>query len=140
MKTKAFTLLELLVVCAIVALLSAIVLGGISGCSRSEGIRIGTVTKFSYKGNFWKSWEGELVMGGVRTSSNGEGTMTATANVWDFSVPGGKDSELAARIEHLSGKPVKLHYAQSAMHNPLARDTGYYITAVDDLSTTPEAK
>ncbi len=37
----------------------------------SEGERIGFVTKFSNKGRFWKSWEGELnlTQTGMNTSS-----------------------------------------------------------------------
>jgi hypothetical protein len=38
-----------------------------SGCSHnySDGYRVGYVRKFSRKGLIWKSWEGELLLGGV---------------------------------------------------------------------------
>ena len=117
MKTKAFTLIEVLVVCAIIGILVALVAGPRSGCSRSEGIRIGTITKFSYRGNFTKSWEGELLLGGVRNSGGNSGIV---ANVWDFSVAGGKDSALVARIHALVGKQVRVRYSETAFHNPFA--------------------
>lgn len=141
MKTKAFTLIELLIVCAIIALLAGIVVGSGGGCTRSEGVRIGTVTKFSYKGisAATKSWEGELLMGGLRQSVTADGVGTM-ANVWPFSVAGGPDSPLAKQINDSMGKPVKLHYRQSAFHNPAARNTSYYVTQVEDVSGTPEAK
>lgn len=37
----------------------------------SEGVRVGTIQKFSVKGFINKSWEGELVMEGAKLSSQG---------------------------------------------------------------------
>jgi type II secretory pathway pseudopilin PulG len=144
MKRKAFTLIELLIVCALAFLLLAAVLTLFSGgCSRSEGNRVGTVTKFSYKGvfNSTKSYEGELVMGGMRSSTTDKGVSTLTANVWDFSVV---DPAVAKQIEALqdSGHRAKLHYTQSLTHNPFTRDTSYIVTSATDLDTNapPEPK
>lgn len=134
MKTKAFTLIELLVVVAIIMIFAGLVMGGLGGCSRSEGVRIGTVSKFSYKGNINKSWEGELVMGGLRQGESG-----AVANIWKFSIIGGKDDALAAKFNALAGKQVKVSYRETAFFNPMRRSTSYIATGVEDLSTA-EAK
>ena len=37
----------------------------------SDGERTGEIFKFSQKGLFWKSWEGEMYMGGVSQGENG---------------------------------------------------------------------
>lgn len=64
---KACTIIELLVVTAIIATIASVVMGMGGGCSRSEGTRVGTLTKFSYKGslNCTKSWEGDLALKGM---------------------------------------------------------------------------
>jgi len=130
---QAFTLIELLVVCAILAILAAIVLGTAGGCSRSDGERVGTLTKFSYKGMFksTKSWEGEMVLGGVRqTANNG-----VTANTWDFSV---LDGAVVKKVQAIlnSGHRAKLSYHQTFTRNPFARDTTYIVTDAADLEAT----
>jgi len=119
---KAFILIELvagLVIVAAILVLSAsamLAIGG--GCSRSEGIRFGVVTKFSYQG-IWKStksWEGDLAMEGISTSVDGN----MMANIWHFSV---LDAKMAAKIEPLIGKKVKVHYDRALVRNPLRRST-----------------
>jgi prepilin-type N-terminal cleavage/methylation domain-containing protein len=123
---KAFTLIELLLVVAILALLLGLVVGVGGGCTRSEGSRAGIVTKFSHKGNFTKSWEGELVMGGTRSSGDG-----VQQNVWAFTVGSG-DTNIIAQVKEAlrSGVRVELEYRQSFGHNPFKRDTSYTVTKV----------
>ena len=120
---KAFTLIELLVVVAIIAIFGAMVLG-LAGCgvfSRSTGKRVGTVTKFSYKGLMFKSYEGELVMGGLNAGGYG--------NVWSFSV---QDPKVAEAIDQdmASNLPVVLTYEQTLGRNPFAQNTTYLVTGV----------
>ena len=124
MKTKAFTLVEFLIVCAIVALLAAIVVRGTGGCSRSDGTRVGTLTKFSYKG-IWsatKSWEGCLAMEGVAT-----GDRTLAVN-WEFSV---LDKAVAEQLEARVGQQVRVRYRQTLVYAPWKRSTTYLITRVE---------
>jgi prepilin-type N-terminal cleavage/methylation domain-containing protein len=139
MKRKAFTLIELLVVIAIIAIFAAMVVGLGGGCSVSDGNRVGLVTKFSHKGILNKSWEGELVMGGARTKSDGNGNTSVVANVWQFSV---LDGTLAAKIDKLqeTGHRAKLVYHQTLMRNPYNRDTAYIIVEAVDLDAIPESK
>jgi hypothetical protein len=116
-----------MVVIAIIGILAGLILGG-GGCSRSEGSRAGTITKFSERGVFTKSWEGELVMGGLRRGSKGE----AHANIFQFTVV---DQDVAKAIKAAlrSGGPVELEYTQSLTYNPLVRDTSYTVLKVTPI-------
>jgi len=131
MRNRAFTLIELLVVLAIVAILAALVLGAAGGCSRSSGTRVGTITKFSYKG-IWqstKSWEGDMAMEGVATDGEGK----TLANVWHFSVT---DAKMAERIEPLVGKKVKVRYEETFARNPFRRSTRYLVRDIEEVGKT----
>lgn len=95
----------------------------------SEGIRIGTIQKFSMKGFMTKSWEGELVMEGVKLRAGAEGG-TRGGNVWAFSVD---DAAIAKVIDNatMTGGQVALRYCQNNPLNPLkgfAAQTSYRIT------------
>ena len=125
---KAFTLIELLVCVAIISILSSMILLGTSGCNVSDGFRVGTISKFTNKGMFKKSWEGELVMGGVF----GKGESGMVANLWQFST---LDKEIADKINQAasSGKRVKITYHQTFLRNPFKRDTTYLAKSVEIL-------
>lgn len=75
----------------------------------SEGVRVGTVQKFSSKGLINKSWEGELVMEGEKIKGNANGIKGG--NVWAFSV---LDAQVANVINDavMSGGPIALKYCQ----------------------------
>lgn len=90
----------------------------------SDGIRVGTVQKFSKKGTFNKSWEGELVMDGLKARAAGNGA--TVTNVWKFSAT---DPAVASQIEDaiMAGKEVSLKYCQMRF-NVGSTDTDYIIT------------
>ena len=123
---------ERLVFLTIVVLLLGIAFGvgscAIGGCSPnySDGYRSGFVSKVSKKGVFLKSWEGEMMIGGVVTSDITNGTMIAEK--WYFSC---KDDALAQRISDLAmtGKRVRLHYRQW-LCGPVSQDTQYVVDGV----------
>lgn len=121
---KAFTLIELLIVMAIVCIITVLIAGGLTSCSNSAGSRAGIVSKISHKGVAFKSWEGELMLG------KGE-----SANVWLFSVT---DLKVVDQIKDAmrSGKRVELEYTQKFIR-PLTRDTSYIITKVTVLEEQP---
>lgn len=128
---KAFTLVEFLVVVAILAILASLLLGLGNGCSSSTGTRVGQITKFSFKGLTFKSYEGEMLLGGVRSA----GERGVVANVWEFSV---RDRELAQQMEKLVGKTVRVHYRQVLVHNPFRVDTSYTVTRVEEVNDKAE--
>lgn len=82
---------------------------GCVGCGEhySEGSRTGVLVKFSKKGLLWKSWEGQLNLGGVMQSDKG-----AVPSVWDFSVT---DPAIAAHLEKNVGKTFTIQYHQWAV-------------------------
>lgn len=125
---RGFTLIELLVVTCIIFLVAAMFLGAVGGCSRSDGSRVGTVTKFSQKGLMQKSWEGELLMGGLKTKHTDSGTV-GVANVWEFTVV---DPTIVPQVQSAleNGTPVLMKYHQTALYNPFQRDTSYLVTGV----------
>lgn len=91
----------------------------------SEGARIGTIDKFSNKGLFIKSWEGELALNSFNTQP--DGTMS---NRWHFSVPESRtaiiDSIQAFAAE---GAKIKLEYEQ-LVSTGIRYDTQYFITGI----------
>ena len=128
MKNKPFTLIELLiwVGLASVALGLLITAGAfMSGCTTSDGTRVGTISKFSNRGVMIKSHEGELVLGGqVQTSKGG-----SVANVWEFSC---LDLNIVPALEQAmdSNNVVAVKYHQTFFYNPFRRDTSYLVKSV----------
>ena len=95
----------------------------------SEGERIGFITKFSHKGRFWKSWEGELNL--TQTGMN-------TSSLFDFSID--NDSESSNVISMIdsavnNGWKVKLTYHQTYFKNWLSNrgETDYFIKSIQIL-------
>lgn len=82
-------------------------------CGRdySNGSRVGVVTKLSQRGLFWKSWEGELNMGGVRAQQD-----STVANVFEFNA----DEAAVPKIQEAlrTGKRVELIYREWAIGPP----------------------
>ena len=129
-RKSGFTLIELLVaiVFAVVAIgifLAAV--GNVAGTS--DGKRVGVLTKFSNKGVFIKSYEGELNMGGVRNNVNSKGERSMVANVWEFSC---SNPQMAEKLENLIGKEVIIKYHQSFAG--LMRDTSYDVVGVEEVN------
>lgn len=88
----------------------------------SEGYRAGLIQKLSSKGFISKSYEGELVMDGVKFRQAGGG-----GNVWKFSARSdtvGKQLEQAMTEQ----RPVTLKYCQELVS--VTTDTKYIITSV----------
>lgn len=85
----------------------------------SNGEWTGTVVKLSRKGMFFKSWEGQIVLGGMRTketehfNSKGEysgSTTSSVNNAFEFNVD--PDSVEKVKAAMTSGQPVTLVYRE----------------------------
>ena len=114
-----------------VAVVSALLTTG-CGFNYSDGVRAGVVTKFSKKGVFCKTWEGELALGGFRRSEDESGGASFVANLWEFTVGEvneGTVDQIQRALE--SGERVQLRYHQTIVNNPCATDTGYWVSAVE---------
>jgi hypothetical protein len=100
--------------------------------SYSEGYRAGKVMKISRKGVIFKTWEGQLNVEGI-TSSTGKasGSLTST---WEFSVEDHhKDVIDSIQKAMDADKRVKLHYEEKFYTYPWRGDTKYLITKVEIL-------
>ena len=128
-RKSGFTIVELLVVLAILFIMLGMVAGAVGGVvGTSDGKRVGTLTKFSYKGVFIKSYEGELNMGGVRNRTDGEGRSSMVANVWEFSC---SNPTVAKQLDELLGKEVVIKYHQSFAG--ISRHTSYDVVSVEEV-------
>lgn len=101
-----------------VVLISAGIMLSMAGCAPdySTGSRAGVVTKLSNKGIIWKSWEGELHMGGVKTVRSSEGTYATVANVFTFNVAPEAVNKVKAAL--VSGDRFELVYQEWAIAPP----------------------
>lgn len=122
------TFIELLIVIVTAIAAAGIFVGAVAGViGTGDGKRVGVLTKFSHKGLFIKSYEGEMNMGGVRNSIIG-GTRGVAANVWEFSC---SNPQIAKQLEELVGKEVSIKYHQSFAG--LNRDTSYDVVSVEEV-------
>ena len=115
--------------------LVAIMAFGTMSCRQnySNGERIGFVTKFSEKGVFWKSWEGELNL--TQTGMN-------TSSLFDFSIDNdtkGQDgySDLIKTLDSAAiyGWKIKAKYHETFGWNWFSNrgETNYFVTKVEVL-------
>lgn len=91
----------------------------------SEGTRAGQLIKLSEKGVVFKTHEGELNLGGLRTGNANDGL---EGNLWQFSV---LDDIVIRDLEAAEGKRVKLHYKERYKSMPWQGETNYFITNIE---------
>lgn len=92
----------------------------------SEGNRAGVLIKFSQKGYVFKTYEGELNIGGM-----GNIPSTAQMNqIWEFSV---LDKSVAETLMHLEGRKVSLHYKEKIKNLPWQGETKYFVDGAEEL-------
>ena len=117
------------IVCTGVVALALSVAGCVSGCGNgySEGTRTGTITKFSYKGLIFKSHEGEMNLGGMRSATDDKGNTSMVPNVWEFHA----SDAMAPRVAEAqrSGRPVSIAYRQWVW-SPITQSAGYDVVSV----------
>jgi hypothetical protein len=89
----------------------------------SEGNRTGLLQKFSRKGTLFKTYEGELVLSSIRSTSD----VSIASEKFFFSV---NDKELADKLMTLEGQRVILHYQQKNGAIPWRGDTPYIVDSV----------
>lgn len=89
----------------------------------SEGYRAGLLQKFSYRGNVFKTHEGEMILSSVESSRN----VALASEKFYFSV---KETSIADRMEQIEGYFIVVHYRQK--HGVLAwnGETAYFVDSV----------
>lgn len=98
----------------------------ICGITYSSGTRTGIVIKTSQKGYVFKTYEGELNLGGV---SEGDGTIMPN-RLWAFSIQK-NDTATYNRVVHTQGKHVRLHYDEVIKHFFWQSETPYMVNKVE---------
>ncbi len=102
----------------------------------SSGDRVGVITKFSRKGIFFKTWEGEMNLGGVTAGPGGD----VVPNIWRFSIDenakrGEEIDKLAKLVQDAqeTGARMKVHYEQELLVAPWRADEEYLLQSVEVL-------
>ena len=92
----------------------------------SEGTRAGVLIKFSKRGFIFKTYEGDLNLGGMGNLPN-----TAQVNqIWHFSV---EDDAFAETLHGYEGKPVSLHYKEKVKNFWWQGETKYMVDGVQEV-------
>ena len=100
----------------------------------SEGSRAGRVTKFSKKGFIFKTYEGQLNVGGISTSKGG-----GVASIWDFSVDESEQEVIKAIEEAMTNDSyVKLYYEEKFFKFTWRGDTKYFVVKVEAPKNSTE--
>lgn len=115
---------------ALLLLLLTVVGGGIylwvCNWTYSEGTRAGILIKISKKGVIWKTYEGQLNMGGVQTGDQG-----LSGNIWDFSVT---KKSFYDTFQNHEGQNVKLHYREVYKAMPWQGKTNYFVYKIEPVN------
>ena len=98
----------------------------ICGLTYSTGARTGIVIKISQKGYLFKTYEGELNLGGI---SEGDGTIMPT-RIWQFSVQR-NDTATYNALTNTQGKHVRLHYREVYKKFFWQSETPYFVEKVE---------
>ena len=91
----------------------------------SDGSRTGQLIKISEKGYVFKTYEGQLSLGGISIESD----QTNIGSIWEFSVA---NNGIYERMQVLRGKKVLVQYEEKYRVIPWRGDTKYIITNVEE--------
>ncbi len=89
----------------------------------SEGYRAGLLQKISYKGNIFKTYEGEMILSSIQSSAN----VALASEKFFFSVT---DKEVAMQLEKLQGQSVILHYREKNGTLPWKGESTYFVDSL----------
>jgi len=132
-------MMKIIIAVLIVLIMIAGCAGGCEMLNRTEyikGSRVGFIVKFSQRGLFWKSYQGEVAMGGVLNSAMGG----ATPNTWNFSLDnqqrrGENVDSLVTVINAFLGeaKPVKISYYAPFFSWPWRSSSRFLVQKVESI-------
>lgn len=86
----------------------------------SEGSRTGYLYKFIKKGYVFKTYEGDIYLGGATADNS-----SLINNLWAFSVPENKNSVVDS-LEKYEGTIVRISYYKVITNMPWQGDTPYF--------------
>jgi len=97
----------------------------------SEGYRAGLLQKVSYKGNLFKTYEGELILSSVQSSAN----VAIASEKFFFSVT---DKQVAIQLEKVQGENIVVHYTEKNGTLPWKGESTYFVDSLKiNNSPTP---
>jgi hypothetical protein len=114
---------KFLIITAIVLIAAWFIFYFIAGMTYSKGTRSGILTKVSERGFIFKTYEGEMNVGGF---SQGDGTIMP-ASIFKFSVP---EKKIYEKLEAAQGHKIVVHYKQVMKNFFWQGDTDYFIYEV----------
>jgi pilin/secretion family protein with methylation motif len=140
MKNKGITLVEVMLIITIIGILLALCFSARGGClvgcnsDYSEGERVGVITKLSLKGWNYKTWEGQMNLGGMVQDTEGK----LATNVWNFTVPEGDEDSLKLLKEaQRTQKPVIIRYKEWMIRPGCQTDSGYIVQGAEYVKVEP---
>ncbi len=98
-----------------------------SNYTYSEGTRTGYLVKFSRKGYMFKTYEGELNLGGMNAQNN-----SVLNNLWDFSVSSSNQAAIDS-LKKYEGHTIKVYYTQPLKKFFWQGETEYFVNKVENL-------
>lgn len=98
----------------------------VMGWTYSDGTRAGTLIKVSHKGVVFKTFEGQLNMGGFQPDAQSG----IVGNIWEFSTA---KSSIYKQLQQAEGEKVKLHYRQRYRAFAWQGKTEYFVYKVEVL-------
>jgi hypothetical protein len=123
MKKYVLTIIGIIVVFLIIFLVARY------SYTYSEGNRAGRLIKFSKQGFIFKTYEGEMNLGGVTNAANNSMMMNY---MWDFSVT---NQAVADTLLMLEGKDISVHYKEKMAKLPWRGDTKFIVDKVVEVRT-----
>ena len=97
----------------------------------SEGYRSGLLQKISYKGNIFKTYEGEMILSSVQSNAN----VAIASEKFFFSVT---DKAVALQLEKVQGESVVVHYTEKNGTLPWKGESTYFVDSLK-VNTSPAA-
>src|SRR4030095_1494678 len=93
----------------------------------SKGSRTGYLVKFNVKGYVFKTYEGELNLGGMNAQNN------SVANyLWDFSVLR-REKGVIDSLNAYEGTVIKIYYKGKIKNMPWQGDTPFFVYKVEQM-------
>jgi hypothetical protein len=140
-RRRRFSKIELFIVLAMLGILSAAILGAGSnggGCfnlRNGDGEKIGQVVKLSKEGFMSKTWEAQLIRGGISDGSGSFGTVP-----FDFTIEG---DDLVAKVkEYMDNRTeVSIKYRIEGTYSPFrSGSSGRFLTEIEPLKKPDQAE
>lgn len=100
----------------------------ISNMTYSSGSRAGYLIKISQKGYIFKTYEGQLNLGGISSGGGDDLGAIGRNHIWAFSV---EDEAVYKELQKYEGRRVSLAYRQVYKNFFWQGDTDYFIQEVE---------